>query len=147
MPDQLPARVRFRDPSVLEHPVDVLKWMKKNANPKMAFKLMKCCKFFQIPEFPYFVVKEVCYDKKKWTFITLDNEKHVFESIENITKKLWITKYLFFKSKNLTSHLISKIGVCNVEMLSLINQVITYDEFQILTASGTVKDFHFFNSM
>uniref|UniRef100_A0A914PLW6 F-box domain-containing protein n=1 Tax=Panagrolaimus davidi TaxID=227884 RepID=A0A914PLW6_9BILA len=133
-----------------DFPSDILKWMKINANPKMLLKLMKCCKYFQhLPEFPYFVVKEIrfCYkveggeDEDHWWLMTLDDKTQIFKglkSIEKVTKKFWITKSLDF---NVPEYLIPKIAVCDIQILHL-EKPISYDYFKFLTASGNVKEFN-----
>uniref|UniRef100_A0A914QVN0 F-box domain-containing protein n=1 Tax=Panagrolaimus davidi TaxID=227884 RepID=A0A914QVN0_9BILA len=130
-----------------DFPSDILKWMKINANPKMLFTLMKCCKYFQdFPEFPYFVVKEVQYGFKRdnWLFQTLDGKVYFYEGtqgIENIGKKLWITEILVLSAfPKIVSCIIPKIAVCDIKSLSLQFQNLAFNEFKYLTASGNVID-------
>uniref|UniRef100_A0AC35ET35 F-box domain-containing protein n=1 Tax=Panagrolaimus sp. PS1159 TaxID=55785 RepID=A0AC35ET35_9BILA len=123
-----------------DFPSDVLEWMKINANPKMLFKLMKCCKYFQhFPEFPYFVVKEF-HMINNWVFKTLDGKFLTYEGeqeFEKINKKLWITHSLSISGQ--ISSIFPKIAVCDFQKLSISDQKLSFDEFKFLTCSGNVK--------
>uniref|UniRef100_A0A914QIY8 F-box domain-containing protein n=1 Tax=Panagrolaimus davidi TaxID=227884 RepID=A0A914QIY8_9BILA len=126
-----------------DFPMDVLKWMKINAKPKMLFKLMKCCKYFQdLPEFPFFVVKQF-YTVNNWFFETLTGKFLTYEGeqeFEKINKNLWITDILAINGQaNIFSSVFPKIAVCEVRKLSFSSQKLSFDEFKFLTCSGNVK--------
>uniref|UniRef100_A0AC34FDI6 DUF38 domain-containing protein n=1 Tax=Panagrolaimus sp. ES5 TaxID=591445 RepID=A0AC34FDI6_9BILA len=127
-------------------PSDVLKWMKENAKSKMALKLMKCNKYFQHSEFPYFVVRSARYygDEDVWRLFRLDSELHIHEGLESIQKMFWITQCIsVYRLSTSVSNLISKIAVCDIKYLELKNQNILFDEFKFLTSSGTVETLYF----
>ena len=77
----------------LYFPTDVLKWMKNNAKPGMALKLMQICKYFQHKEFPYFVIKNIFVDPNFCKYTTLNDQKFDSENLDiTTTKKFWITE-------------------------------------------------------
>uniref|UniRef100_A0AC34F6N0 Uncharacterized protein n=1 Tax=Panagrolaimus sp. ES5 TaxID=591445 RepID=A0AC34F6N0_9BILA len=141
-------------PPSSDFPSDVLKWMKINAKPKMALKLMQCHKYFQHPEFPYSIIEDVEYyfDGYEQYFSALDaeylNDDELFESIKNITKNLWITHgiSLIEVPTSIISCLIPKIAVCDISKLDLVNQQLSINEFKFLTASGRIKVLDFYNT-
>uniref|UniRef100_A0AC34F4L7 Uncharacterized protein n=1 Tax=Panagrolaimus sp. ES5 TaxID=591445 RepID=A0AC34F4L7_9BILA len=120
-------------------PPDVHKWMKQNAKPKMAVKLMKVCKYFKHKNgFPFLVVKRVTNKiRDLWTSRTLNNEVC---NIEDIEKKLWITGRIRCTTwrSNAISNLLAKTVVCDLRKLILKNQNITLNEFKKLTEGGNV---------
>uniref|UniRef100_A0AC34F4L0 Uncharacterized protein n=1 Tax=Panagrolaimus sp. ES5 TaxID=591445 RepID=A0AC34F4L0_9BILA len=124
-----------------DFPPDVYKWMKNNAEPKKALKLMKVCKYFQHKNgFPYLVVKNVTSCGNIWIYQTLDGQKHDFQRIEDIPKKFWITEELeLVIGQNVASILLLKTVVCNIRKLKLDNQIITLNEFKLLTDGGNVE--------
>uniref|UniRef100_A0AC34G0Q4 Uncharacterized protein n=1 Tax=Panagrolaimus sp. ES5 TaxID=591445 RepID=A0AC34G0Q4_9BILA len=101
-----------------DFPSDILKWMKKDAKPKMALKLMKCHKYFQHQQFPYFVVKSIaCYDGQ--------------DILE--VRSFYYRKY-YYKG----------LEVCDIKRLTLRDQELLIDEFKFLASSGTVESLVFY---
>uniref|UniRef100_A0AC34F4V3 Uncharacterized protein n=1 Tax=Panagrolaimus sp. ES5 TaxID=591445 RepID=A0AC34F4V3_9BILA len=129
-----------------DFPRDVYKWMKTNAEPKMAIKLMKISKYFQHKNaFPYLVVKNVSTnvlnkDLYFWTCRTLNNKVYKIKQNE---KKLWIAGDFFCTAypSNATSDFLLKTVVCDLQKLTIKNQKITMNEFKKLTDGGNVEEF------
>uniref|UniRef100_A0AC34G6S8 Uncharacterized protein n=1 Tax=Panagrolaimus sp. ES5 TaxID=591445 RepID=A0AC34G6S8_9BILA len=130
-------------------------WIKLNANPKMALKLMKCHSFFLHNEFPFLVVKSLTFyglGGEDWRYDTLTDEAHngsTIDSIKDLPKKFWITESFVInpEAHNFLSSLISKMAVCDVKRLSLGNQEITFNEFQIFVSSGNVESLQLCNTI
>uniref|UniRef100_A0A914PZY1 Uncharacterized protein n=1 Tax=Panagrolaimus davidi TaxID=227884 RepID=A0A914PZY1_9BILA len=128
------------DPSKFYFPSDVFKWMKLNANPKMALKLMKVCKYFQHSNgFPFLVVKDILLRGSTLILVTLDNKEITAESLEAISDKLWIVgSVTIYAAPKGVANLLLKSVVLNSETLSLCGQNMTMDEFKALTDGETV---------
>jgi hypothetical protein len=146
LPERIPKNAKNLpvSPPSSNFPSDILKWMKENSKPKTALKLMQICKYFQHPEFPYFVMRQlqgsVSYGWRYQPLLFEIYENLDFESCQN---KLWITEELHIfdnhKSKMLLS-LLPKIAVCDVLILHLIVNNITFEQFKLLTAAGNVLE-------
>lgn len=132
-------------PPASDFPSDVLKWMKSNANPKMALKLMQICKFFQHHQFPYFVVKVLETETNGSTYISYTGTTFQKIYFDTLTKKLWITEGLWLWGNNPISSLLSKIAVYDFNHLSLCNQIISFKEFKFLNAGGKVIELYLSN--
>uniref|UniRef100_A0AC35GFN0 Uncharacterized protein n=1 Tax=Panagrolaimus sp. PS1159 TaxID=55785 RepID=A0AC35GFN0_9BILA len=65
--------------------------------------------------------------------------------LSNVNNPLWITKgiYCYTEDVSLVSSLLSKVIVCDITTLRLLNQIITLNEFKLLISSGNVKTFSF----
>uniref|UniRef100_A0A914QIL5 Uncharacterized protein n=1 Tax=Panagrolaimus davidi TaxID=227884 RepID=A0A914QIL5_9BILA len=134
--------VTFGSPK-LYFPSDVFKWMKLNASPKMALKLMKVCKYFQHENgFPFLVVKDILQHDSTWILETLDKKEILAESLETISDKLWIVgRVTIYPGPKAVANLLLKSVVLNIETLSLCGQNVTMDEFKALTDGGMIKEF------
>uniref|UniRef100_A0A914YVP0 Uncharacterized protein n=1 Tax=Panagrolaimus superbus TaxID=310955 RepID=A0A914YVP0_9BILA len=138
-------------PPPSEFPSDVLKWMKKSATPKLAFRLMFVCKYFQHQEFPYLIVEGLRGEDDQWNYLPLldDTIAFVYEYIdlETTTKKLWITRGLDLTcNDNWAITLLPKIAVCDIRELNLCYQNITFEELKVLTASKTLTKLNLSNA-
>uniref|UniRef100_A0A914QM28 Uncharacterized protein n=1 Tax=Panagrolaimus davidi TaxID=227884 RepID=A0A914QM28_9BILA len=136
--------VTFGSPK-LYFPSDVFKWMKLNANPKMALKLMKVCKYFQHSNgFPFLVVKCILQNGSTWILETLDKKEILAESLETISDKLWVVgRVTIYPGQKAVANLLLKTVVINIEELMLYAQNITMDEFKALTDGGTIERCYF----
>jgi|UniRef100_A0AC35FHT3 hypothetical protein len=126
-----------------DFPIDVLKYMKANATPTMALKLMFYSKYFLHQVFPYTVVKLVRpFLGELYYYQTLNGEFHEWISSAGIPSNLWITSSIETQTKsiqNAVSYLLSKTVVCDINKLELFNQTITVKEFKFL--GHVLKDF------
>uniref|UniRef100_A0A914XWX1 Uncharacterized protein n=1 Tax=Panagrolaimus superbus TaxID=310955 RepID=A0A914XWX1_9BILA len=107
----------------------------------MALKLMIVCKYFQHKNgFPYLVVKSVKSCGNIWIYQTLDGHRYSNQKIEDNSKKFWIIDEVeLVFSENVASTLLLKTVVCNIRKLKLDNQIITFDQFKLLTDGGNVE--------
>uniref|UniRef100_A0A914R256 Uncharacterized protein n=1 Tax=Panagrolaimus davidi TaxID=227884 RepID=A0A914R256_9BILA len=124
-------------------PSDVLKLMKANAKPLMALKLMQVCKYFQHKNFPFQLIKGL--SKKEggsWNYSTTENAFCAASTIDNIHHKkfLFITQYLYLYQRiDPFSSFLSKVAIYQAKSLHFDFQNITFNEFKILTAAGTIE--------
>uniref|UniRef100_A0A914QYM6 Uncharacterized protein n=1 Tax=Panagrolaimus davidi TaxID=227884 RepID=A0A914QYM6_9BILA len=142
--EQINAAFNFQSVILLPKafPSKVLKWMKQNAKPKMALKLMKVCKYFYYEDgFQYLVVKRLAYGDNKLAYSTLDDKRHEIDTLDSLPKKLWIVGWMAILSVQCTaaSTLLLKTAICNIRKLQLTNQHITLYEFMLLTDGGTIE--------
>uniref|UniRef100_A0AC34FY17 Uncharacterized protein n=1 Tax=Panagrolaimus sp. ES5 TaxID=591445 RepID=A0AC34FY17_9BILA len=129
-------------------------WIKYNANPKMALKLMKCHSFFRHQECPFLVVKSLTFTGmgiNNWHYDDLANELHssiTMDNIEGMPKKFWITESFWInpKAPNFLSNFLPKIAACDAKKLSISDQNISYDEFQIFVSSGNAESLQLINT-
>jgi hypothetical protein len=144
------GRVRLIGPAVLtsaltksQLPPSLLSYLKTNASPKLLLKLMQTSKFFRFTEFPYKVISDLKFDGRLWTYrpLGLDKPYQNFEENDVGDKKLWITTRIYFSCgyPNFVHELISEIAACDVQYLTLQNQVISLDDFNILTSFGKIQ--------
>uniref|UniRef100_A0A914PC13 F-box domain-containing protein n=1 Tax=Panagrolaimus davidi TaxID=227884 RepID=A0A914PC13_9BILA len=127
-------------------PEPILYYLKKNANPKLLLKLMQVSKYFCFKEFPYFVVKDLKYEKTKWIYCKPKyNFNYQILDLSNLKKPLWITNGIncYTENVSLVSSLLSKVIVCDILNLRLEDQIISLNEFKFLISSGNVKTFTF----
>uniref|UniRef100_A0A914PG19 Uncharacterized protein n=1 Tax=Panagrolaimus davidi TaxID=227884 RepID=A0A914PG19_9BILA len=130
-------------------PSDILKWMKINATPLMALKLMQVCKYFQHKKFPYRVIKGI---SREWDLVDVDEAIEyytVFEAEESFDINtldifddcsVWITNSVDFYCRiNPFSSFLSKIAVCEAKGVDFQYQTLTLEEFKILSSSGTLQ--------
>uniref|UniRef100_A0AC34F725 F-box domain-containing protein n=1 Tax=Panagrolaimus sp. ES5 TaxID=591445 RepID=A0AC34F725_9BILA len=147
-------------------PMDILKWMKLNAHPKMSLKLMQVCKYFQHVKFPYFVVKNI-YGKDFVSMYSVlgNNDLRIWQRADEAPDNLWITDTIFSDQVGMNfmslfslyahllieasfiSKIIQKIVVCDIKKLELHGQDLTLKEFKFLTASGKIQDLSFSSTL
>uniref|UniRef100_A0A914QW89 Homing endonuclease LAGLIDADG domain-containing protein n=1 Tax=Panagrolaimus davidi TaxID=227884 RepID=A0A914QW89_9BILA len=124
-------------------PSDVLKNMKKNANPKRALKLMKLNKFFLQEKCPFIHfagITDSFGDSVIAGFWTSKQKRYPIDKLpNNIGIGDALILRLLFKAEYL-SHFISKIIICDIKQLKCFNLRILYDEFKFLTSSGRVEN-------
>uniref|UniRef100_A0A914QSZ3 Uncharacterized protein n=1 Tax=Panagrolaimus davidi TaxID=227884 RepID=A0A914QSZ3_9BILA len=109
-------------------------------NPKTAelyLKMVKTCKYFFVKNPILVIDKNLNYDDSQWTI-----EKTPY-NINQTTSKLWIADNLTVdsftaatKDQNILTPVIPKIYRCDVCMLSLQKQVISYRDLPLLTSSA-----------
>uniref|UniRef100_A0A914QA00 DUF38 domain-containing protein n=1 Tax=Panagrolaimus davidi TaxID=227884 RepID=A0A914QA00_9BILA len=127
-------------------PEPILCYLKKNSNPKLLLKLMQISKYFCFKEFPYMVVKDLKYERTKWSYCKPKyNFNYEVLDLSNLKKPLWITEEIncYTEDVSLISTLLSKVIVCDITNLWLFNQIITLNEFKLLISSGNVTTFSF----
>uniref|UniRef100_A0AC34FER9 Uncharacterized protein n=1 Tax=Panagrolaimus sp. ES5 TaxID=591445 RepID=A0AC34FER9_9BILA len=119
-------------------PSDVVKWMKINAKPRMGFKLMKVCKYFQHKEFPFIVIDDLTRVDGTWSYKILKRRKS--KKVEKLSNRLWLTNVLrFYYSDFNMSDFINKIVVCDIKEIDFMSQKLLFDEFKFLTFNGTLE--------
>uniref|UniRef100_A0AC34G1X3 Uncharacterized protein n=1 Tax=Panagrolaimus sp. ES5 TaxID=591445 RepID=A0AC34G1X3_9BILA len=153
MSDQLIPPAIIHAPSS-DFPTDVFKWIKENAEGKMALKSMKCHKYFQHPDFPYSIILNIAYNDRedKWDVMTLDGKKLVYYGLESIetafTKKLWLIGSLaLLESPNLVTRFITKIAVCDIKYLTLADQQFSFNDFLFLTSANLITHISLYNTV
>uniref|UniRef100_A0A914PPE1 Uncharacterized protein n=1 Tax=Panagrolaimus davidi TaxID=227884 RepID=A0A914PPE1_9BILA len=107
---------------------------------KLYQKMVKTCKFFFVKNPILVVDKYLCYYGSKWTM-----EKAPYD-MDQTTSKLWITsdlnvspKYSITaetKDRNILTSIIPKLYRCDVRVLFLLNQDISYHDLPFLTSSA-----------
>uniref|UniRef100_A0A914Q8M8 Uncharacterized protein n=1 Tax=Panagrolaimus davidi TaxID=227884 RepID=A0A914Q8M8_9BILA len=147
------SRTKKRCLSFEQHPFGlpepILYYLKKNSNPKLLLKLMQISKYFCFKEFSYMVVKDLKYMGTKWIYC---KPKYNFKSevldLSNLKIPFVIHNGLNCDTEDvsLVSSFLSKVIVCDITKLRLVNQIITLNEFKLLISSGNVKRFSFFHS-
>uniref|UniRef100_A0A914QNL2 DUF38 domain-containing protein n=1 Tax=Panagrolaimus davidi TaxID=227884 RepID=A0A914QNL2_9BILA len=131
-------------------PTDVLKWIKANAKPLMAFKLMQVCKYFKHREFPFLVLKGLSKAADgSWNYSLFGQNKTVYTDTLDIfaDKSLWITNGIFLYEKvDPFSSILSKIAVFKGNNLYLRNQSLTIDELKVLASSTSFEFVNIYNT-
>uniref|UniRef100_A0A914Q9Z7 Uncharacterized protein n=1 Tax=Panagrolaimus davidi TaxID=227884 RepID=A0A914Q9Z7_9BILA len=143
---KLPASPPWSD-----FPSDVLKWMKKNAKPKAALKLMQICKYFQHQEFPFFVVKELILGNR-WRYRTLPGyplkpKNYVTGKFCDQPFDVWVAESLSLAMSSWSKvlyddcwgQMLPKLAVHDVKCLSFDHVSITFREFKVLNDGGKVS--------
>uniref|UniRef100_A0A914PA15 Uncharacterized protein n=1 Tax=Panagrolaimus davidi TaxID=227884 RepID=A0A914PA15_9BILA len=134
-------------PPPSDFPSDVLKSIKKNAKPKMAVKLMQICKYFQHQKFPYFIIRTLEWNENfGWRYQAMIKSVGVWPNfqtldLDTLDQKLWIIKALNIthtEDTSLINSLIPKLAVCDIYELTLDNQDIKHEHFQILANAGNI---------
>uniref|UniRef100_A0AC34GTT1 Uncharacterized protein n=1 Tax=Panagrolaimus sp. ES5 TaxID=591445 RepID=A0AC34GTT1_9BILA len=124
-----------------KYPPDIVKWMRTNAEPKLALKLMKVSKRFQHKNgFPFLVVKSLFNIGDLWDYSTLDGKYHDAQHIQDIPKKFWITRKLNLRAgHDVASAILHKTAAFSIRNLQLFGQKITFEGFKKITNGGNVK--------
>uniref|UniRef100_A0AC34GTJ2 Uncharacterized protein n=1 Tax=Panagrolaimus sp. ES5 TaxID=591445 RepID=A0AC34GTJ2_9BILA len=124
-----------------KYPPDIVKWMRTNAEPKLALKLMKVSKRFQHKNgFPFMVVKNVFNIRESWVYSTLDGKEYITQQIQDIPKKLWMSHELTLRhGHDLISTILCQTAAFSIQSLQLYGQKITIEEFRKFTHGGIVK--------
>uniref|UniRef100_A0AC35GWG7 Uncharacterized protein n=1 Tax=Panagrolaimus sp. PS1159 TaxID=55785 RepID=A0AC35GWG7_9BILA len=135
-------------PPASSFPTDVLKYIKKNATPRQALKIMKACKYFCYQKFPFYSVKYVNGNRSRWILHSFPEKNlQYFDKIENVPPNLWITEWLeIFNETEAISDLFPKIAYCECSSLILKNQILTFDDYVMLTIAGKVDYLYFYNT-
>uniref|UniRef100_A0A914PDD4 Uncharacterized protein n=1 Tax=Panagrolaimus davidi TaxID=227884 RepID=A0A914PDD4_9BILA len=92
------------------------------------------------------VVKDLQYEETKWIYCKpKDDFDYEVLELSNVKKPLWITKEIncYTEDVSLVSSILSKVIVCDITYLRLVNQIITLNEFKLLISSGNIKTFKF----
>ena len=129
-------------------PGNLVFYMSKNSpSPKVYNKLIKCCKYFGSKN-SVITLKDLYlrWRSKCWATIqrTGFQESRNF-TIENLNENLWIYRDLTIGKDEdhfLASSLIPKIYRCNLILLSLSFQIISFDEFKKFTSSESLEELY-----
>ena len=112
-------------------------------SPEVYNKLIKCCKYFWLKN-PVITINSLYrfFDGKYWEAEKINGFREIQKfKIENLNEKLWIHWNLVIQSEHdqfLASPLIPKIFRCQLSHLDIANQILTFDEFQKFTSSGSL---------
>lgn len=135
-------------PPISDFPSDVLKLIKQNASPQQSFKLMRTNKYFQHQSFPFTVVS---------SFVSTDPIEvqdhgmifHLFfpskpsiniEYSEELPNNLWLNNdFMLQKSTKIISEIFPKIVYCGLRSLRLMNQELSWEDYERLTAARTLN--------
>uniref|UniRef100_A0A914Q2E7 Uncharacterized protein n=1 Tax=Panagrolaimus davidi TaxID=227884 RepID=A0A914Q2E7_9BILA len=128
--------------SALTFPFDVLKWMKLNAKPKTALKLMQICKYFKHKKFQYFAIRNIgaFYSQAYLKYSLLKGDNCLWKCLEEFPDNLWIVNSIhvgMMPQKSFISDLIKKIAFCEIKKLVLTHRNLSFDEYQFLTPCVT----------
>uniref|UniRef100_A0A914PJK7 Uncharacterized protein n=1 Tax=Panagrolaimus davidi TaxID=227884 RepID=A0A914PJK7_9BILA len=129
----------------LPFPTDILKWMKKNANPRTSLKLMKICKYFQHKKFPFTVIKNYNSYDNSGTFYNLNKRTYDVAKFLGHPKNLWLSGTFHYNldQRSYFSQLIEKCVACDIKCINLTHQIMTFDEYKMLTSGGNVENLWF----
>uniref|UniRef100_A0A914PW76 Uncharacterized protein n=1 Tax=Panagrolaimus davidi TaxID=227884 RepID=A0A914PW76_9BILA len=117
-------------------PFDVIKYMIKNCkSAKVWKKLITSCKFF-FPKNPVLPIKDL--------YVYFDSECRADKEKFNASKffpKLWVYDSFNYRDSNFPNSKleISKIFKFDLSDLTMVRQDLTFDEYQKLTSSGSLK--------
>uniref|UniRef100_A0A914QW14 Uncharacterized protein n=1 Tax=Panagrolaimus davidi TaxID=227884 RepID=A0A914QW14_9BILA len=124
-----------KSPPSCDFPSDVLKHMKKNANPKQAIKLSKLNKYFIQEKCPFIYFGDNIHAHNN-SVSFCNNLEHKNYKINEIPNNLGIGIRFIVHYENLLPQLISKILICDLKRL-YINQdaKLFFEDFKFLTSS------------
>jgi hypothetical protein len=128
-------------------PIGIIHSMKfKPLSQKGYQKLQQTCKYFcwgkRILIADNFYVKENSNDLLLLFLTRIDALS------PDLLYKIWINRSLSFIIQNpshVMTQLLNNVYRCDLVDLTVTNQVFTYDEYLMLTGSGSIKTFYFFN--
>uniref|UniRef100_A0A914QM03 Uncharacterized protein n=1 Tax=Panagrolaimus davidi TaxID=227884 RepID=A0A914QM03_9BILA len=132
-------------PPKSDFPADILKYMKKNATEKQAFKLMKANKYFIREKCPFVYFGDgvsLIQNLVLQLLYTPSNAPNVTKyKIEELPNNLGICGTLNIRHENIFSQFISKCVIFDLKCLIFMNsnEKISYDDFKVLTSSGRLE--------
>uniref|UniRef100_A0A914PWR5 DUF38 domain-containing protein n=1 Tax=Panagrolaimus davidi TaxID=227884 RepID=A0A914PWR5_9BILA len=127
-------------PPSSDFPSDVLKYMKANAKPKQAVKLMKRSKYFLQGKCQYTFLGQ---------FLTLHPdclENYEEYKLDELPNNLGFSDEICVEDGSLLPQLMSKTVACELEHLIIKAQQISFEGFKFLISSGKVKRLKLYNS-
>ena len=120
-------------------------YMAKNPpSPEVYEKLIRCCKYFWLKN-PVITLNYLgrFYDEKYWVTHKINGFPELKKlKIESFKEKLWINwKLTVYNDLNqfLASSLIPRVYRCDLKELMLAHLILSFDEFQKFTSSGTLE--------
>uniref|UniRef100_A0A914R133 Uncharacterized protein n=1 Tax=Panagrolaimus davidi TaxID=227884 RepID=A0A914R133_9BILA len=125
-------------------PGDILKYMKKNATEKQAFKLMKTNKYFIREKCPFIYFGDNVSLTQDFVRQTFFPSNEINYRIEGLPNNLGISGKLNVQHENRLSQFISKCVICDLkDLIFTYNwrkvEKISYDDFKVLTSSGRLE--------
>lgn len=135
------------NPPISDFPPDVLDLIKENSNPQQSFKLMKANKFFQLHPFPFTIVDaisnlDILTEEGPKTILSChcENKPSILGKIENVPDDLWLLNVFCLKSCiNVISQFVPKIVYCEIQVLKLEKQKLSWDEYIKLTEAREIE--------
>uniref|UniRef100_A0AC35GUY1 Uncharacterized protein n=1 Tax=Panagrolaimus sp. PS1159 TaxID=55785 RepID=A0AC35GUY1_9BILA len=112
-------------------PGSLIYYIAKNPlSPKVYQKLIKTCKFFFVKN-PILVLSNLYY-YNEW--VTWSNGNRTKVDLENGLGKYWVSEYFGACSSrpSIAASIVPRISFCNIQHLSLTNQIISYNDLMIL---------------
>ena len=123
----------------------MLHYILKNCAPKIYFKLIKSAKYFFVNKPPLLVNL-----RKKNERTDLANHtswRHQNYNIDLTNEIFWLEGHLFCSNQCFSaSNLLTKVYRCDLFLLMLENQNLTYKELQFLMGSGTIGNLSLHNN-
>uniref|UniRef100_A0AC34G4Z0 Uncharacterized protein n=1 Tax=Panagrolaimus sp. ES5 TaxID=591445 RepID=A0AC34G4Z0_9BILA len=145
------AEYTFKNPrrQLFDLPYSVMKHIIENANGAVWKKLIQTCKFFYPKKNLYPVNEFVVYsDDSRRIDCTMIIDGKSFDA-KSIVPKLWL--YNSFESGSQpegfpddVTTVLPKIFKCDLRFLNLYFQDLKFEEYQILTSSGTIKEMNLY---
>uniref|UniRef100_A0A914XT29 Uncharacterized protein n=1 Tax=Panagrolaimus superbus TaxID=310955 RepID=A0A914XT29_9BILA len=127
------------------YPTNIFKWMKKNAKPRMSLKLMQISKYFCYQRCPYLFTHNLEWFSEDDAFYYFHSHcyPNTRKKMKNSDKNLWLTGLLMLRQyPYILPKLIKCVIVCDVTFIHFEQQQIDFNDFKILTASGSVEILH-----
>ena len=126
-------------------PWNLIFYMAKNPpSPEVYEKLIQCCKYFWLKN-PIITLNSLYHSSrdKHWRTDKMNGfqERQRFK-IENLGEKFWIYKDLDVcdhRNRFLASSIVPKIYRCDLTCLWLSYQTLSFDEFNVITSSGSLQ--------
>uniref|UniRef100_A0A914QN89 Uncharacterized protein n=1 Tax=Panagrolaimus davidi TaxID=227884 RepID=A0A914QN89_9BILA len=123
-----------KSPPPSDFPLDVLKHMKKNANPKLVIKLSKLNKYFIHEKCPFIYLGDnvdISNDS-----VSVWNQGRKNYKINEIPNNLGIGRIFHVYYENLLPQLISKVVICDLKYLYIYTDAkLSFNDFKFLTSS------------
>jgi hypothetical protein len=103
---------------------------KNPLSPKVYQKMIKSCKFFFVKN-PLLVLSNLYYANNGW--VTWSNGNRTKVDLNGL-EKYWVAEYFWTCSSRASAaaSIVPRISLCNVQRLSLANQIISYNDLMIL---------------
>lgn len=128
----LNVKIPHSPPTSSDFPVDILRFMKKNASPKQILNLMQSIKYFLPPKFPFFVFRNFC------------RRKYKLNEIEKFAENLWLKgNFNILGRDDIAFTLLSKAVVCDISSMTLSDVDILFEDFKKLVKFNKVRFAHF----
>uniref|UniRef100_A0A914QVP2 F-box domain-containing protein n=1 Tax=Panagrolaimus davidi TaxID=227884 RepID=A0A914QVP2_9BILA len=130
-------------PQEFSFPKPLILYILENASSYLLKKLNKICKYLFLKRNFAIIDKLLIFDETTEGYkesisgydLTLNVSK-----LDQLKNNLWITDELraYYSAPNLSS-IVNKIVKCDIKLLNVFENDVTFNEFKILTASGNIE--------